>query len=172
MIKFLDIQKINLTHQKVIEETILKAFRSGWYILGEAVEIFEKNFASCCGVKHFIGVSKGLDALILTHRTYIEMGKIEEWDEIIVPANTYIATIFSITHNKLKSVLVESKINTYNINPSLIEEKITNKTKAIMPSHLYEQCADLEAIHSIEINIIYWLLKLPHRLSEQFRMAS
>lgn len=148
-IKFLDLQKINLTHKGEIEDAILKIFHSGWYILGEAVDKFEKNFASFCGVKHCIGVSNGLDALILILRAYIEMGLMKEGDEVIVPANTYIATILSITHNKLKPVLVEPNIETYNIDPSLIEEKITAKTKAIMPVHLYGQCADMDAINSI-----------------------
>lgn len=149
MIKFLDLQKINLNHLKEIEEEILKIFHSGWYILGEAVERFEKNFADYCGTKHCIGVSNGLDALILILRAYIEIGKLREGDEVIVPANTYIATILSITHNKLKPVLVEPEINTYNINPSLIEERITERTKAILPVHLYGQCAEMDAINSI-----------------------
>lgn len=149
MIKFLDLHKINLLHQSEIEETILKTFNSGWYILGEAVERFEKNFATYCGVKHCIGVSNGLDALILILRAYIELGKIQEGDEVIVPANTYIATILSISQNKLVPVLVEPDINTYNIDPSQIEGMITDKTKAIMPVHLYGQCADMEVINSI-----------------------
>jgi dTDP-4-amino-4,6-dideoxygalactose transaminase len=149
MIKFLDLQKINNHYRSEIDEAIKKVLDSGWYILGEAVERFEKNFATYCGVKHCIGVSNGLDALILILRAYVEMGIINEGDEIIVPANTYIATILSITHNKLKPVLIEPDINTYNINPGLIEEKITNKTKAIMPVHLYGQCADMEALNTI-----------------------
>lgn len=149
MIKFLDLQKINLVHQQEIEEAILNTFHSGWYILGEAVESFEKNFAAYCGVKHCIGVSNGLDALILILKAYIELGKINEGDEIIVPANTYIATILSISQNNLIPVLVEPDISTYNIDPTLIEEKITGKTKAIMPVHLYGQCADMETINSI-----------------------
>lgn len=149
MIKFLDLQKINLLHQQEIEEAILNSFRSGWYILGEAVEKFEKNFAEYCGVKHCIGVSNGLDALSLILRAYIELGKLHEGDEVIVPANTYIATILSISQNNLIPVLVEPDINTYNINPALIEEKITSKTKAIMPVHLYGQCTDMDAINKI-----------------------
>jgi dTDP-4-amino-4,6-dideoxygalactose transaminase len=149
MIKFLDLQKINLAHQKEIEEAILKTFNSGWYILGEAVDSFEKKFASFCGVNHCIGVSNGLDALILILRAYIESGKMEEGDEIIVPANTYIATILSISHNNLKPVLVEPDILTYNIDPNKIEERITHKTKAIMPVHLYGQCAEMDAINAI-----------------------
>ncbi len=149
MIRFLDLQKINLLHQKEIEDAILKVFRSGWYILGESVKKFEKNFADYCGVKHCIGVSNGLDALVLILKAYIELGKIKENDEIIVPANTYIATILSISLNNLKPVLIEPDIYTYNINPELIEKNITERTKAIMPVHLYGQCADMDEINLI-----------------------
>lgn len=149
MIKFLDLQKINLVHQKEIEEAILRTFHSGWYILGDAVQGFEKNFAAYCGVKHCIGVSNGLDALILILRSYIELGKMQEGDEVIVPANTYIATILAISHNNLKPVLVEPNILTYNLDPKKIEERITHKTKAIMPVHLYGQCADMNIINAL-----------------------
>lgn len=149
MIKFLDLQKINLQHQNEIENELIKLFHSGWYILGEAVENFEKKFADYCRVKQCIGVSNGLDALVLILRAYIESGIMQEDDEIIVPANTYIASILSISHNKLKPVLVEPDINTYNIDPLHIEEKITKKTKAIMTVHLYGQCADMERINAI-----------------------
>lgn len=149
MIKFLDLQKINLAHQKEIEEAILRTIHSGWYILGDAVEGFEKNFATYCGVKHCIGVSNGLDALILILRAYFELGKMKEGDEVIVPANTYIATILAISHNNLKPVLVEPDILTYNIDPYKIEEKITDKTKVIMPVHLYGQCANMDVINNL-----------------------
>ena len=149
MIKFLDLQKLNLAYQDELEEELIKVFRSGWYILGDAVEQFEQNFAEFCGVKHCLGVSNGLDALILILKGYMELGRIKEGDEIIVPANTFIATILSITHNKLVPVLVEPDIATFNINPDLIEEKITGKTKAIIAVHLYGQCADMEAIQAI-----------------------
>jgi len=145
-IKFLDLQKINLVHQKEIEEAILKTFHSGWYILGDTVERFEKNYAAYCGVKHCIGISNGLDALILILRAYIELGKINEGDEIIVPANTYIASILSISHNNLKPVLVEPDIDTFNIDTSLIEKNITERTKALMPVHLYGQAAEMDKI--------------------------
>jgi len=149
MIKFLDIEKINLAHQKEIDEAILSILHSGWYILGKAVENFEKSFADYCGVSNCIGVSNGLDALILILRAYIELGKMEEGDEVIVPSNTYIATILAISHNNLKPVLVEPNILTYNIDPKKIEERITRKTKAIMPVHLYGQCAEMNAINDL-----------------------
>ena len=148
-IKFLDLQNINGQYRQELDANIRTILDSGWYILGESVERFEKNYAAYCGVKHCIGISNGLDALILILRAYIELGKINEGDEIIVPANTYIASILSISHNQLKPVLVEPDINTYNIDPSLIEKNITEKTKAIMPVHLYGNCADMEAINLI-----------------------
>ena len=141
MVKFLDLQKINLTYQQEIEEALLRVFRSGWYLLGEEVKSFEKDYANFICVKHCVGVANGLDALSLILRAYLELGKIKEGDEIIVPANTYIASILAITENKLKPILVEPNINTYNIDPFLIEEKITDKTKAIMIVHLYGQNA-------------------------------
>jgi dTDP-4-amino-4,6-dideoxygalactose transaminase len=149
MIKFLDLQKINLAHREEIEAAILAVFHSGWYILGEAVKKFETNFAQYCGVKHCIGVGNGLDALILILRAYKELGYMKDGDEIIVPANTYIATILSISQNNLTPVLVEPDIRTYNIDPTKIEEKITKKTKAIMPVHLYGQCANMDPILEI-----------------------
>ena len=148
-IKFLDLQKINLSHQHEYEEVILKTLQSGWYILGEAVERFEKKFAAYCGVKHCIGISNGLDALILILRAYFEMGAMQEGDEVIVPSNTYIATILAISHSNFKPILVEPNILTYNIDPKKIKEKISKKTKAIMPVHLYGRCADMDAINLI-----------------------
>jgi len=148
-IKFLDLQKINNQHRQEIDEAIKKVLDSGWYLLGEAVENFESSFATYCNVKHCIGISNGLDALILILRAYIEIGLMKEGDEVIVPANTYIASILAISSNKLIPVLVEPDILTYNINPDLIEEKINAKTRAIIPVHLYGQCAEMEAINAI-----------------------
>lgn len=148
-IKFLDLQKINNQHRQEIDEAIKKVLDSGWYLLGETVEQFESSFAAYCNVKHCIGISNGLDALILILRAYIEIGLMKEGDEVIVPANTYIASILAISSNKLIPVLVEPDILTYNINPDLIDEKINAKTRAIIPVHLYGQCAEMEAINSI-----------------------
>lgn len=148
-IKFLDLLKINNQHRQEIDEAIKKVLDSGWYLLGEAVEKFESSFAAYCNVKHCIGISNGLDALILILRAYIEIGLMKEGDEVIVPANTYIASILAISSNKLIPVLVEPDILTYNINPDLIDEKINAKTRAIIPVHLYGQCAEMEAINSI-----------------------
>lgn len=149
MIKFLDLQKMNNHYRPEIDDAINKVLDSGWYILGEAVEKFENNFAAYCRVKHGIGISNGLDALILILRAYIELGIIKEGDEVIVPANTYIATILAVSHSNLKPVIVEPDILTYNIDTAKIEERITERTKAIMPVHLYGQCSDMDAINSI-----------------------
>lgn len=137
MIKFLDLQKINLTHQQEIEDAILSTFRSGWYLLGDRIKTFETELAQYCNVPHAIGVANGLDALRLIFRAYIELGIMTEGDEILVPANTYIASILAITDNKLVPVLVEPDLNTYNIDTSKIEEKITSRTRAILLVHLY-----------------------------------
>ncbi|SHL02335.1 DegT/DnrJ/EryC1/StrS family aminotransferase [Chryseobacterium polytrichastri] len=149
MIKFLNLQKINLTHQQEIEETILQTFRSGWYLLGDKVKTFEQELSQYCNVPHAIGVANGLDALRLIFRAYIELGIMKEGDEILVPANTYIASILAITDNKLVPVLVEPDINTYNIDISKIEEKITSKTKALLLVHLYGSIVFSEDIENI-----------------------
>lgn len=149
MIKFLDLQKINLAYQQEIEERLLSTFRSGWYLLGNEVKNFEENLSNYIGAKHAIGVANGLDALRLILRTYIEMGIMKKGDEVIVPANTYIASILAISDNGLVPVLVEPDIDNYNIDISKIEEKIGEKTKAIMIVHLYGKVvfsADLKAL--------------------------
>ncbi|MBN1187873.1 MAG: DegT/DnrJ/EryC1/StrS family aminotransferase [Bacteroidales bacterium] len=137
MIKFLDLKKINDSFEPEISQAIKRVLDSGWYLLGEETKAFEAEYAAYIGTKHCIGVANGLDALRLILRAYIEMGTMKEGDEIIVPANTYIATILAITENRLKPILIEPNINTYNIDPYLIEGKITCKTKAIMIVHLY-----------------------------------
>ncbi len=146
MIKFLDLKKINAQYSSEIEHAIRDVIDSGWYILGESVTKFEQNFAKYCGVKHCLGVANGLDALILIIRAYKELGVFEEGDEIIVPANTYIASILSITENNLKPILIEPHIDTYNIDIRKIEKLITNKTKAILPVHLYGQVCNMQEI--------------------------
>jgi dTDP-4-amino-4,6-dideoxygalactose transaminase len=149
MIKFLDLQKINAQYATELKQAAAEVIDSGWYLLGERVKRFETNLASHTGVKHAIGVGNGLDALRLILKAYIEMGVMQEGDEVIVPANTYIATILAITDNKLKPVLVEPDINTYNLDISLIEHNITLRTRAIMVVHLYGQICwsdELEAI--------------------------
>ncbi len=139
MIKFLDLQKINIQYQNEIEQKLLKTFRSGWYLLGDEVKTFETNLANYLGTKNCIGVANGLDALRLILRGYIELGHLNLGDEIIVPANTYIASVLAITDNGLIPIFVEPDIETYNLDISKIEQKITPRTKAIMIVHLYGQ---------------------------------
>lgn len=139
MIKFLDLKSINQSYADELKRVASEVIDSGWYLLGERLASFEKNLTNYIEVKHAIGVGNGLDALRLILRSYIELGYLCEGDEVLVPANTYIATILAITDNRLKPVLVEPDINTYNIDFSLIEQHITSKTKAIMLVHLYGQ---------------------------------
>ncbi|MDY6450137.1 DegT/DnrJ/EryC1/StrS family aminotransferase [Acinetobacter faecalis] len=146
MINFLDLKKINQQYRQELIEASTRVIDSGWYINGNELAQFENNFAQYCGTQHAIGVANGLDALILVLRAWKELGKLSDGDEVLVPANTYIASILAISANNLKPVLVEPDINTYNINPHLIEEKITSKTKAILAVHLYGQLADMPNI--------------------------
>lgn len=142
MIKFLDLEKVNNRFRDEIDKRIKSILDKGWYLQGEWDKTFEQHFAEFCGVKHCIGCANGLDALNLIIRGYgFGIG-----DEIIVPANTYIASILAISENGCTPVLVEPDINTYNINPDLIEEKITDKTRAIMVVHLYGQAVQMNKI--------------------------
>ena len=149
MIKFLDLHKINQPYETEFRQKFQQFLNKGWYILGENVKQFESEFATYCGTKHCIGVANGLDALILIFRAYKQLGRLQNGDEIIVPANTYIASIIAVLHNDLVPVLVEPNIETYNINPSEIEKHITPKTKAILPVHLYGQLCDMKGINEI-----------------------
>lgn len=151
MIKFLDLQKINSLHKKDLLNAFNRVLDSGWYIMGEELKQFENDFAKYCGTKHAIGVANGLDALILIIRAYKELGFMKDGDEILVPSNTYIASILSISANNLIPVLVEPDINTYNLDPLLLEAKITAKTKAILPVHLYGSLCDMENINKIAL---------------------
>ncbi|KQT22959.1 aminotransferase [Chryseobacterium sp. Leaf405] len=157
MIKFLDLQKINLQYQNEIEAKLIEVFRSGWYLMGVQLSNFEKNLSEYIGVKNAIGVANGLDALRLILRAYMELGIMSEGDEIIVPSNTYIASILAISDNGLIPVLVEPEINTYNIDISKIEEKITPKTKGILIVHLQgriifsDQLREIASKHSLKI---------------------
>lgn len=141
MIKFLDLKAINDSFEPELSQSIKRVLDSGWYLLGDEVKSFEQEYAHYIGTRHCIGVANGLDALRLILKAYIELGVMQEGDEIIVPANTYIATILAITDNRLVPVLVEPDINTYNIDPNLIEERINEHTKGIMIVHLYGQNA-------------------------------
>lgn len=149
MIKFLDLQKINLLHQTEIEQKLVTVFRSGWYLMGEEVNNIENQLADYIGSKHCIGVGNGLDALRLIFRAYIENGFMQPGDEVIVPANTYIASVLAVSEFGLVPVLVEPDLETYNIDLSKIEEKITSKTKAILIVHLYGRAAFSDGLKSL-----------------------
>ena len=151
MIKFLDLQKINAQYQDEFQHKLKLVLDKGWFILGSEVEAFEKSFARYCGRNYCIGVGNGLDAMVLIFKAYIELGVLSKGDEIIVPANTYIASILAILQADLVPVLVEPNDETFNIDPNLIEEKITSKTKGILAVHLYGQLADMKAIQSIAV---------------------
>jgi dTDP-4-amino-4,6-dideoxygalactose transaminase len=149
MIKFLDLKKINEPYEAAFQEKLKLVLDNGWYILGKEVEMFEKAFAEYCNSKYCIGVGNGFDALVLIFKAYIQLGKLQKGDEVIVPANTYIASILAILQADLVPVLVEPKLETYNIDPDLISEKITSKTKAILAVHLYGQLAEMDTINTI-----------------------
>jgi dTDP-4-amino-4,6-dideoxygalactose transaminase len=149
MVKFLDIWKINNRHKADIEIALQEVMDSGWLIMGKKLQSFEEEFAQYCGVKYCIGVANGLDALILILKALIHLKKLEKGDEIIVPANTYIASILAITESGLQPVLVESDAATFNIDPVEVKKKITSKTKAILTVHLYGQLSAVDQLQKI-----------------------
>lgn len=146
MIKFLDLQKVTASHGDEINEAVTRVVNFGWYLQGKENDTFEKNFANYIGTDHCVGCANGLDALIWIFRAYMEMGVMKRGDEVIVPANTYIASILAISENGLVPVLVEPDITTYQINPEKIKAAITPRTKAILIVHLYGQCAYTDEI--------------------------
>ena len=149
MIKFLDLQKINLQYQEEIESKLVETIRSGWYLMGNEVKNFEKNLSQYIGSPNTIGVANGLDALRLIFKAYLELGQMKVGDEVIVPANTYIASLLAITESRLKPVFAEPNIDTYNLDFSKIEALITPKTKAIMVVHLYGQICWSEELEAL-----------------------
>ena len=149
MIKFLDLQQINAPYADAFQQKLKSISEKGWYILGDEVKAFEANYAAYCGTKYCIGVGNGLDALVLILKSYIELRKLKKGDEVLVPANTYIASILAILQADLVPVLVEPDIDTYNISPDLVIANLSNKTKAIMPVHLYGQLCDMQSINRI-----------------------
>ena len=149
MISFLDLKNINQQYRQQLIEACTRVIDSGWYIGGTELEQFEQNFAKYCGTQYAIGVANGLDALILTLRAWKELGKLQDGDEVIVPSNTYIASILAISANQLKPVLVEPNPNTFNLDPTKIEAALTDKTKVILPVHLYGQLAAMPEIMAI-----------------------
>lgn len=149
MIKFLDLHKINESYKAEFHEKMERVLQNGWFILGNEVKTFETHFANYCQTKYCIGVGNGLDALTLIFKGYIQLGTLQKGDEVLVPANTYIASFLAIIHADLVPILVEPQLETYNINPDLIADKITTKTKAILAVHLYGQLADMNAISEV-----------------------
>ncbi len=149
MIKFLDLQKINDRHRQDFQAKLDAILDKGWLILGDEVKRFESDFANYCGTRHCIGVGNGLDAIVLIFRAFIELGRLRPGDEIIVPANTFIASMLAIEQTGLKTVLVEPELDSFNLDPEAVEKKITPKTKAILAVHLYGQLADMEALAKI-----------------------
>ncbi len=158
MISLLNLKTINAQRREELLNAATRVIDSGWYINGDELRMFEQEFAVYCGVSHCVGVANGLDALTLVLRAWRELGRIKDGDEVIVPANTYIASILAITENNLKPVLVEPDIATYNLNSEAIEKAITSKTKLILPVHLYGL---LSPMHEVcEIAKRYGLLVL------------
>jgi len=148
-IPFLSLKDVTALHGEEINEAVSRVVNGGWYLQGKENELFEQHYAEFIGTKYCVGCANGLDALIWIFRAYIEMGIMQPGDEVIVPANTYIATILAITENKLKPILVEPKFNTLEIDDDLIETAITPKTKAIAIVHLYGRNAYSEKIDAI-----------------------
>ena len=149
MIKYLDLKRINGLYDAEIRKAVNDVLDSGWYLKGEATRRFEQHYAEYIGTRHCIGVANGLDALTLILRAYIEMGVMHEGDEVIVPANTYIASILAITENRLVPVLVEPSPATLQIDDTRIEQAITPRTRAVMIVHLYGRCAYTDRIGEI-----------------------
>lgn len=149
MINFLDLKAINNQYQQELKDACARVIDSGWYIMGNELTQFETEFAAYCGTKHAIGVANGLDALILTLRAWKELGKLQAGDEVIVQANTYIASVLAITENDLVPVLVEPNPASYNLDPATLVAAITPKTKAILPVHLYGQLCPMPEIMAI-----------------------
>ena len=148
-IKYLELKRITDMHGEEIRRAVDDVVCSGWYLQGTSVKAFEEQYAEYIGTRHCVSCGNGLDALRLMLRGYIELGKLKEGDEVIVPANTYIATILAITDCRLVPVLVEPNIDTLQIDDSLIEQYISERTKAVMIVHLYGRCAMTERIADI-----------------------
>ena len=146
MIKFLDLQKVTALHAQEYHEAVRGVVDSGWFLQGEQVKAFESEYASYIGTRHCIGVGNGLDALTLIYRAYLQMGLLREGDEVMVPANTYIASILAISENGLRPVLIEPRWDTLEIDDSLLEQHLTERTRSVMIVHLYGRNAYTDRI--------------------------
>lgn len=149
MINFLDLQKVNNRYSSELKIACARVIDSGWYVLGEELCSFEQEFASYCGTRYAIGVASGLDALSLVLRAWKELGKLKYGDEVIVQANTYIASILAITENDLIPVLVEPDPETYNLAPKNVESSITSRSRVILPVHLYGKLSPMPELTEI-----------------------
>ncbi|MEZ9394457.1 DegT/DnrJ/EryC1/StrS family aminotransferase [Vibrio splendidus] len=149
MIEFLNLKSVNDRYSSELKEACSRVIDSGWYIMGNELAAFEQEFAMYCGTQYCIGVANGLDALTLTLRAWKELGRLQAGDEVIVPANTYIASVLAITENDLVPVLVEPDEDTFNLSISNIQSALTEKTKAILPVHLYGQISPMDEIMSL-----------------------
>lgn len=147
--EYLSLKKVTEQHQQEIDDAVLGVVNGGWYLQGEATKRFEHDYAQYIGTDYCIGCGNGLDALSLIFRGYKELGCMSDGDEVIVPANTYIASILSISANGLNPVLVEPRPDTLEIDDARIEESITDRTRAILIVHLYGRCAYSEKIQSL-----------------------
>ena len=163
MIKYFDLQRISDSFEPEISDVMLRVVRSGWYLQGEENHLFEEAFADYCGTTCCVGVGNGLDALTLIFMAYCELGEMQPGDEVIVPANTYIASILAVIRAGMKPVFCEPSLLSSNIAPEKIESLITSRTKAILPVHLYGRCADMQPIkdiarrHNLRVAIhIFW----------------
>ena len=146
MVPFLSLKDITAKYADEIHSAVQRVVDSGWYLQGKENKLFERHYADYIGTKYCIGCGNGLDALIWIYRAYIELGIMQRGDEVIVPANTYIASVLAITENGLKAVLVEPDPNTLELDENKIEEAITPRTKSILLVHLYGRCAFKEKI--------------------------
>lgn len=145
-VPFLDLKKINERDRDDLVAAATRVIESGWYIQGQEVAAFEHDFAHYCATEHCVGVANGLDALTLTLKAWKQMGRLKDGDEVIVPANTYIASILAVTENRLTPVLVEPDESTFNLCPDRAEAAVTSRTRAILAVHLYGQLADMPAL--------------------------
>ncbi len=146
MIPFLDLKAVNAAYRDELIDAFTRVLDSGWYILGEEVAQFEREFAAYCGTDHCVGVGSGLDALRLVLRGWMEQGRLKEGDEVIVPANTFIASVLAVTENRLTPVLAEPDPRTFNISSATVEPLITDRTRVVMPVHLYGRLVEMPAI--------------------------
>lgn len=149
MISYLDLQRINRSFEPELSKAVQRTVDSGWYLFGKELEIFERDFAAYCGVKHCVGVGNCLDALTLIFMAYVNMGVLKKDDEVLVPANTYIASILAVIRAGLKPVFCEPRWETCNLNPDILEQHITSRTKAVMVVHLYGRVCEMDAVNAV-----------------------